>query len=355
MRSASPFQRILLTRCDNLGDVVMLSPAVKAIREAYPDAQLTLLTSPAGSSIAGLLPWLDEVLVERVLWQDASGALSFDPERERALILKLQERHFDAAFIFTSFSQTPHAAAYASYLADIPVRVGHSKEFGGAVLSHAFASPPDGLHQTERNLRLLERFGIPVSDRHLRLEVPPPVEEHTEALLARHGISHFEPYIALVPGASCEARRYPPQRFGEVARLLVQRSDLPVIAMGSEKERDTLREAANESTISLMGETNPMEYASLLSRASVVIANNSSALHIADAFDRPLVATYSGTDLIDQWTPRYSRARILQQPTHCSPCYGFNCRFNLECLDLKPTAVAGAALDLLRDSKVAAA
>lgn len=330
----------------------MLSPAVRAIRLAYPDAQITLLTSPAGFGIAGLLPWLDEVILERVLWQDASGALPFDPQRERNLILKLHERRFDAAFIFTSFRQTPYAAAYAAYLADIPIRIGHSKEFGGAVLSPAFDSPPDSLHQTERNLRLLERFGLPVADRRLCLEVPPVVEERAEALLSRRGIGASEPFIALVPGASCEAKRYPPERFGEVARLLGRRAFLPVVAMGSERERETIQPAVNEATVSLVGETNAMEFATLLSHASVVIANNSSALHIADAFTRPVVATYSGTDLVNQWAPRFSPVRILQQPTDCSPCYGFTCRYHLECLDLKPAAVAGAALDLLRDAKV---
>lgn len=353
MRSLPELERILIARCDNIGDVVMLSPAIKAIREQYPDAQLSLLTSPAGFSIAGLLPWLDEVLLERVLWQDASGALPFDPGRERALIQKLQDRSFDAAFIFTSFSQTPYAAAYAAYLAGIPIRVGHSKEFGGAVLSHAYDSPPDPLHQTERNLLLLEHFGIPVSDRHLRLEVPPLVREHAECLMGQNGLIAGEPYIALVPGASCEARRYPPRRYGEVARLLAQRCDIPVVILGSDKERETLAEAINETAIAMVGETNPMEFATLLAGASVVIANNSSALHIADAFERPVVATYSGTDLIDQWAPRYSRSRILQQPTHCAPCYGFNCRYELQCLDIKPSAVAGAALDLLREAEVA--
>lgn len=331
----------------------MLSPAIRALREAYPEAELSLLTSPAGFGITGLLPWLDDVILERVLWQDASGALAFEPKRERALIRKLQERRFDAAFIFTSFSQTPHVAAYAAYLAGIPIRVGHSKEFAGAVLSHAYPSPADALHQTERNLMLLERFGVPVGERRLSLQIPGVVREHADAILSRRGVGPTEPFIAMVPGASCLARRYPPERFREVARLLGERSEVPVVAMGSERERETIAPAAESAAVSIIGETNPMEFATLLSRASVVIANNSSALHIADAFERPVVTTYSGTDLIDQWAPRYTRLRILHQPTECSPCYGFNCPFHLECLDIKPAAVAGAALDLLKGAEVA--
>ena len=135
-------RNLLAVRLDNAGDVVMLGPALRAIKTTSPECRITLLASPAGAKAAPLLPWVDSVLVWRSIWQDL-GHLPFDPARENELIQLIAERSFDAAVIFSSFSQTPHVAAYACYLAGIPLRAGESKEFGGATLSTELRGTPD--------------------------------------------------------------------------------------------------------------------------------------------------------------------------------------------------------------------
>ena len=164
-------QRILAVRLDNAGDVVMLGPALRALRAFAPAGHLALLASPVGAQAAELLPEVDEVITVRAVWQDASDALAFDPDRERRLVQRLADGRFDAAFIFTSFSQSPFPAAYACYLAHVPVRAGQPGDFGGAVLSHRVPSAPGGSHQVDRNLHLLEHLGIPVPSRALRVSL----------------------------------------------------------------------------------------------------------------------------------------------------------------------------------------
>src|SRR4051812_41823740 len=95
-------RRILAVRLDNVGDMVMLGPALRTLREALPGAHITLMASPAGSQVAPLLPWVDDVLTLRAVWQDASGNMPLDPERERELIETIRDRAFDAVVIFTS-------------------------------------------------------------------------------------------------------------------------------------------------------------------------------------------------------------------------------------------------------------
>ena len=119
-------RNMLAVRLDNLGDVLMLGPALRAVKETSPAARITLLASPGGAMAAPLLPWIDEVMTWRPVWQDVGGRMPFDPARERELISLLAACAFDAALIFTSFSQTPHAPGYACYLAGIPLRAGES-------------------------------------------------------------------------------------------------------------------------------------------------------------------------------------------------------------------------------------
>jgi len=339
---------ILAVRLDNIGDVVMLGPALRAVKETSPAARLTLLVTPGGAAAAPLLPWVDQVITWRPVWQDL-GQLPFDPAREWELIDMLRARHFDAALIFTSFSQTPHAPGYACYLAGIPLRAGESKEFGGAVLSTELKGAPDELHQVERNLRLVERLGFVARDR--RLTVFPAAADHDAVprLLADAGINPSMPFILLHPGASAAARRYPPERYGEAARLLTERGH-QVLVTGVEREAalvDTVTAGAPAAR-ALVGGTTLGQYVALIANAAAVICNNTLPMHLADAVGAPVMVAYAGTDLEEQWRPRTTRAMLLRRPTPCHPCYLFACPIGQPCLDIPPVDIVEACETLLR-------
>src|SRR6266481_5706874 len=176
-------RNILAVRLDNIGDVIMLGPALRAVKETSPQARLTLLTSSAGSSAVPLLPWIDDVIAWRPIWQDVGGRMPFDPAHERELIDLLAQRKFDAALIFTSFSQTPHVPGYVCYLASIPLRAGESKEFAGSTLTTELKGTPDQLHQAERNLRLVEQLGFIANERQLMIVIPQDARAAVPALL----------------------------------------------------------------------------------------------------------------------------------------------------------------------------
>jgi lipopolysaccharide heptosyltransferase II len=344
-------QRLLVIRLDNIGDVVLLSPALRNLRRRFPEAEITLMASPAGGQVAPLLPWIDNVFTWRAIWQDVAGSLSHDPQRERTLIENLRARNYQAAFIFTSFSQSPLPPAYACYLAGIPVRVGYSKEFGGGLLSYSGQPPADEIHQADLNLALLELAKIPVRDRHLELQIPPEVRHKTDRLLEQAAIDPMSDYTVLAPGASCSARRYSPDRFAAAAVELSNRTGMPVVVVGSQREAETIAPvsaaAQYENLISLVGKTSLPQLAAIIQGAALVVANNSASIHLADAFQRPIVALYSGTEYESQWAPRNSPTRLLRRPTDCSPCYCFECPYSMECLDIPPREVVEAALDLL--------
>ncbi|NJN86642.1 MAG: glycosyltransferase family 9 protein [Leptolyngbyaceae cyanobacterium SL_7_1] len=328
--------RLLVMRLDNIGDVIMTSPALRTLRQAFPRAQITLMTSPGGALTAPLLPWVDEVLPWRVLWQDL-GRLDFDPAREWQLVETLRSRQFDAAIIFTSFSQSPYPAAFISALADIPLRLGESKETDEGILTHAIPPTPDTIHQVDRNLRLLEAIGVEVSDRRLALQIPPTVLP-------------AEPYLLLNPWTTCQSRNYDPIRFATAARLLSEKTGYPVVVTGVEKDRERsqpLLEILGDRAIDLMGKTNLSELAGLIASAQLVLTNNTSTMHIVDATQTPSVILFAGTELECQWQPRHSPSRLLRCPTVCSPCYAFTCPYELQCLDVPVEAVVEAGLELL--------
>ncbi len=343
---------ILAIRLDNIGDVIMLGPALRAVKETLPDARLTLLASPGGATAVPLLPWIDDTIVWRASWQDVGGHIPFDPQREQQLISLLAEHTFDAALIFTSFSQSPHTPGYVCYLAGIPLRAGESKEFSGGTLTTELRSGPDELHQVERNLRLVEHLGFVARDRRLKIEINEDACTNVTKLLATRGLNEHDQYIIIHPGASAQARRYSAERFGTLARLLT-RKGLTVLLTGVDKEASTLREiCAHVPAAHCIIGTSLAEYAALIEKAALVICNDSLPMHLADALRTPVIVLFSGTDYEEQWRPRNTHSRLLRRETVCHPCYLFKCPIQLKCLDISPEEVVEVVGAMLEDTKV---
>ncbi len=341
-------RRVLVVRLDNLGDVVMVTPALRALRAALaPGARLDLLASPAGAALAPLLPDVDEVHVLSALWQDADARLPFDPDRERAVVERFAG--YDAVVVLTSFAQSPWPAAHAAYLAGVPVRVGVSKEFGGAVLSHRLVAPPDEQHQTDRALSLLASVGVPARGRQLSLTVP--AEAETRAAQVRREAGLPERFAVLLPGASCPSRRWPAERFAEVARRL----DLPVAVVGTDKEAALVASVTGPGVVGLAGRLDVPALAALVRSAAVALTNNSGGMHVADAVGTPVVALFAGTEDESQFAPRSVPSRLLRVPTACAPCRAFTCPYAQQCLDLPAEVVVDAVHELLGADRLVAA
>ena len=346
-------KRMLVARLDNISDVCLCTPAFAAIRASLLRVHLTLLASPGGANLAPLLADVDEVLAERVVWQDVGGRQALDPEREWRLVERLRKGSFAAAVIFTSFSQSPYPLAFLLRLAGVPLRAGQSKESDPGPLTHEVPAPPDALHQAERNLHLVERIGFPAASRSLSQRVPVQARFSAAARLSALGLGEGQPFGLLHAGASCTSRMYDPARYGRAARLLKERLGLTSLLTGDARDASQVakvREVAGDAAVSLVGQTTLEEFAALIERAAVVLTNNTSTMHFADALRTPEVVLFAGTELEEQWRPRDTRRRLLRRPTFCSPCYAFVCPYDMECLDIDPEQVFASARELLEGS-----
>ena len=358
-RPGQPFfnenpQHVLVMQPDQVSDVIMLSPALRTLREALPEAQITLLASARGIQAAPLLPWIDDVMVYRTLNESSQGGSSFNPREDVAFIEQLRRQRLSMAVIFTSVSQSPLAAAYACYLAGIPYRVGYAREPNHSALSHFLSPPADETHQVDRNLNLLEAIGISQASNRMELTITEAVESSACGLLSEAGVKEGSPYIVLAPGGSGVARQYAPNHFASVAHILAAQTELQLVILGSSEETKIthpILQIANENLYgnvhSLVGKTTIPEAAAIVRRASLVITNNSAVMHFADTFGCPMVVLYPETDFVSQWRPRNSAARLLGRPAFCSSCYKTDCINGINCLEVRPEEVAIAALELL--------
>ena len=213
-------KNLLAMRLDNIGDVIMAGPALRAVKEALPDARLTLMVSPAGAGAAA--PCLDRRHPCPARCVAGPRASPFNPAREWNLIKSLEAGRFDGAIIFTSFSQSPHPAGLACLLAGIPLRLGSSKETAPGVLTAAAPSPPDYLHQVDRNIELIEAVGFHIQSRDLSIQTAGCAKAAVERLLCSSGFTAGEPYLLVNPFASATARTYPMGRLVRAASGLAE-------------------------------------------------------------------------------------------------------------------------------------
>ena len=345
-------RRVLLVRLDNMGDVLLSTPAFRAVRRALPDAHIALMAGPAGCAVGRLNPDINETILYRAPNEDVYFELAQDPGREMAAMETLREGGFDAAIIFTSYKQSALPAAYLCYLAGIPLRAAGSFEGPGSLLTHRHryteTVPPN--HESLRGLELTQALGFPAAEPEMVIEPRPEDEREAQGLLGRLGAEHF---VIVHPGSSAASRTYPAERYARVVEDISLETGLPVLVTGGTGEEELSRRVAGNVGVPLGGETGLGAFAALVGRTGVVVTNNTGATHLASALKTPVVTVFAGTNPPEQWGPWRTPSRLLTHPVPCAPCYKRVCPINHECLTgIAPETVTGAALELLGESSV---
>jgi lipopolysaccharide heptosyltransferase II len=332
-------QNILCVRLDSLGDVLMTTPAIRALREDHPDRRITLLTSPSGAAAARLIPEIDRVIVYEAPWMKHTAA-RFDPAPEYAMAELLRAGNFDAAVIFTVYSQNPLPAAFLCYLAGIPLRLAHCRENPYQLLTDWVkeTEPNDRIrHEAQRQLDLVATVGARTADRTLSVHVTPGAAEKVTALLVAAGLDLNRPWLALHAGATAASRRYPPEMFAEVVRRLTRDCRAQVVFTGDAGEIELIEQIRQlalapldgercepgEGLISLAGLLDLGEMAALLKLAPLLVTNNTGPMHMAAGLGTPVVALYALTN--PQHTPWETPSVTLFNDVPCKFCYKSVC------------------------------
>ena len=341
-------RNLLCIRLDNMGDVLMTTPAMKALRESAPGRRLTLLASASGTALAPHLDCVDDAIRYDAPWvKQAPGPEGY---MDLATVGTLSARRFDAAVIFTVYSQSALPAAFLCRLAGIPRVLSHCRENPYALVTDwVRESEPDDQvrHETQRQLDLVAHVGARTSDTRLVFEPGEPARRRVRERMRQLGIAGDAAYVVLHAGATAPSRTYPAESFATAARVLLRDFEGHLLLTGTsgEAERVTaLREAIGHPRAhGLAGLLDLGELGALIERASVLIANNSGPVHVAAAVGTPVVDLYALTN--PQHTPWRVRNRVLYRDVPCKYCYRSVCAAGHHaCLaGVPPAAVVAAA------------
>ena len=343
-------KRILCIRLDYMGDVLMSTPAIRALKQSIPGCEITLLTSSSGEAAARFVPEIDHVIAYAAPWMKSSAP--HDPGADLEMVATLRHRRFDAAVIFTVYSQNPLPAAMLCYLAGIPRRLAHCRENPYQLLTDWVREPEPQetvRHEVRRQLDLVASVGARADDERLSLRVPSADTARVIDRLQTRGIDPAGTWIAMHPGATAASRRYPPQLWREVARMLSATLHCPLVFTGSADEAaliESIRDGL-PGTHSLAGRLDLGQLAALIALAPVLVSNNTGPAHIAAAVGTPVVDLYALTN--PQHTPWKVPNRVLFRDVPCRYCYKSVCPQgdNLCLTGVSPSETVRATIALL--------
>ncbi|HEY7389328.1 MAG TPA: lipopolysaccharide heptosyltransferase II [Bryobacteraceae bacterium] len=357
IRSKTPGSKILVRATNWLGDAVMSLPAVRAIREAFPNSRLAVVARPWVADLYARESAIDEVMLYQPRgWAD-----------RREFWARLRRERFNCAILF----QNAFDAALMGWMAGIPARIGYGLDGRGCLLTTSVAVPEPGdipRHERFYYLEMLRRAKLIGDEQYFRVGVQDIQMEGIAAAqtsgarrLAAMGMGGD--VIGISPGAAYgNAKRWLPERFAEAGMEICSRLANTglrpgVLVFGSAAERPLCEQVAAGigcaiRVRNLAGETSLREFIDLAAACRLFLTNDSGAMHVASALGVPTVAIFGATD--DATTgPVGPCARVVRERAECSPCLLRECPIDHRCMiRVSVEVVVGAALQLWEESTV---
>lgn len=347
--SPGEIQKILVRATNWVGDAVLITPSLVALKKTFPHAQITVLANP------WVLPLIvNHPAVDRTIIIDKGTGLLCSMGKLTRIISNLRNEGFDLAVLF----QNAFEAAFLASMGGVRYRIGYNTDGRGFLLTHTVIRDEHilGVHQVDYYLGLIEAMGWQVEGREPSLFLNAGDIETTSLMLSSHGIEDHHVIVGLNPGATYgSAKRWPEERFAAIGDWAVERWNATVILFGSSSERDIglrVSRRMQHAPINLCGLTTLGEVMALIKRCNFFVTNDSGLMHIAAAFHVPLVALFGPTNHITTG-PVSETATIVRHAFDCSPCLKETCPLDHRCmLSIEPDEVWDAMESLKRELKI---
>jgi heptosyltransferase-2 len=299
-----------------IGDAVMSLPVLRALARSAPGERLAVLARPGPAAIYRAEGSATEVRVASTLVADS---------------LAVARGSYTEAWLLPSSFRS----ALVPFLAAVPERIGYATDGRSALLTRRLPLPPRDRHQLRDYDPLLRSRGVEPDREPPRLPVPPAAARRADEVLAAARLSSAErSLVLLAPGAAFSwTKRWPVERFGELASQLLDREWAAALAIGPGEEELARRvsDIAGAPLPVIGADLDPVELAAVAARARAVVANDSGAMHLSAAVGTPVVALFGPTDP-GRTAATGAPTVVLDRYVFCSPCYLKECPYRHECM-----------------------
>jgi lipopolysaccharide heptosyltransferase II len=309
---------ILIWKLSALGDVILSTPSLRAIRRQFPKGRLTLVVGRAAYEVVARCPYLDDIIVHN------PGRLGKRLWSFLRLLARLRAGAFDLSIDLQNSRKT-HMLAW---LAAVPVRIGYRRKYGW-LLNRGVRLPRVVLAPIAHQHYLLQHAGISTDGEDLELWPSALEEQAAQRLLGESYADKSQHLVGLHPGGSLrwKTKRWDLERWARLCDALGQRN-IRVVITGSSCELglgETLLRLASSKPLVVIGQTSLMELACLIKRCDTFVTHDSSPLHLAASMRTPTIALFGPTDPKRHLPPTFV-GQVIKKDLFCSPCYSRHCR-----------------------------
>jgi ADP-heptose:LPS heptosyltransferase len=346
---------VCIYRIGNIGDTACAIPALRAVRNAYPQARLTLVTSPGKAGAVGareLLDgagWIDEIVVYHA--EDIATR-----HGRSDLLRRLRERKFDVWIELPSVRATLATLVRNMLVARaVGARWGFGWRWGWVrFATRAQTASVEFPDEVVRLLELVGEAGFIARDDDFHLDITELERRRAVNLLEQAGATATD-IVAFAPGAKPAPNRWPAERFAEVAGHLAERG-FAVVVLGGDSDAplcEQIARAAGRGAISLAGKTTVRETCAVLTRATMLVCNDSGVQHLAAAVGTPCVSLFSRREFLRQWWPHGANHEVIWKRVGCHTCFVDICPYDNKCIKMISVDEVIAAADrvLNRESR----
>ena len=321
-------QKILIVQSHLIGDVVMVTPMLRALRYAYPDSEIVLLANKFAKDMLEGLPYITRIVTLRFPW----SMYDYSPKNLinlLSIVKMLRKEKFDLAID----AQIDMRNAFLMYLIRAKRRLGYDITGGGAFLTDVPEFPVEMVNLLETRLSLLNYLSIDTSDKKTELAIGKENIEHVETYIKEKSLIKNK-VVGIHPGASVKEKYWKSERFAKVIDHLVARGYCPVIIEGPDdrKSVDSILSLCKTQASRL--KTSLKNVAAFMSSCRLIVCLDSAAIHIAGAVNTPVVALY-GPKWPEMTRPFNDNIEIIWDDSFdCRPCeYGHCKNIGHSCMD----------------------
>jgi heptosyltransferase III len=308
-------KNILIIKLRYIGDVLLATPTLRAIKVTQLDARVTMMVNRGTEDVLSGNPDLDEIIVLD------KGSLA----AQSRLISGLRSRRFDTVIDLTDGDRS----AFLSWVSGALIRIGFNDEqrWRGHYYTQVVQSVPGVRHRIDRDLEALKLLGIQAGSKDPQLWLTPEEMNSADQLLDQLGVQRSQPMVILQPGARYWFKAWPPERFAELADQLVSQYGCQVLIGGSNQDIDLaeqIRQMAKCNPIVMAGRTTIKQFAAIAKKSVLFVGSDSGAMHIASAVGTPVVGMF-GPSNPREWGPRGGPVEVLYKELDCRSCFHPTC------------------------------
>lgn len=340
-------KKICIYRIGNIGDIICTIPAIIAVRRAYPDAYITLLTSPGKKGSPGAKELLDGAWFIDKLWVYYSDEIS-GFKKTFQFIKKMRQESFDLLIYFPQELITLKPLIRNLFF----IKLCRIKKAIGFELStikfwtHAQSERYLFDNEVKRLINLLKRWDMPMDDKiSYELPIANEIENSARKIFEEYHLNKTSLIFGFMPGASYPTNQWPLDNFIEVGKFILQQyPQSKIVVFGGPSDYEKGEHIKNylkgDRIVNLAGKTSLLETAVLVKKLNLLVSNNTGLMHMAALAGVKTIAIFSAAELDGKWFPCGENAKLLMKRTECEGCYYKKCPYDFKCIKMnKPWEV----------------